>query len=98
MDQSILDMLLLPVNKKQPSYSQCHIYHHEIQQAAACNIETDSSEGSASDRNQLMNEEMNIDSVTLRDSNVEKHFLGNETGCLVISKDQHDTCSEYVYS
>ena len=96
MDESILDMLLLPVNKKQPSYSQCHIYHHEIQQAAACdNTET---EGSASDRNLLMNEHMNIDSVTLRDSNVEKHFLGNETGCLVISKDQHDTCSEYVYS
>ena len=96
MDQSILDMLLLPVNNKQPSYSQCHIYHHEIQQAAACY--NDTNEGSASDTNVLMNEQMNIDTITTSDSSEEKHFLGNETGCLVISKDQHDTCSEYVYS
>ena len=92
MDQSILDMLLLPVDKKQPSHSQCHIYHHEIQQAAACDIDI---EGSAT--NQLMNEKMIIDTVTTRDSNVEKHYI-NGTGCLVISKDQHDTCSEYVFS
>ena len=90
MDQSILDMLLLPEDKKQKAHSQCHIYHHEIQQVAACDIE-----GSAT--NELMNEKMNIDTVTIRDSNVEKHFI-NGTGCLVISKDQEDTCSEYVYS
>jgi MFS family permease len=92
MDQSILDMLLLPVDKKQPSHSQCHIYHHEIQQGAACENDI---EGSAT--NELMNEKMNIDTVTTMDSNVEKHFI-NGTGCLVISKDQHDTCSEYVFS
>ena len=92
MDQSILDMLLLPVDKKQPSHSQCHIYHHEIQQAAACDNDI---EGSAT--NKMMNEQMNIDTVTTKDSNVEKYFI-NGTGCLVISKDQHDTCSEYVFS